>query len=221
MSFFLSSSKLSQWYLPRLSWKSEPDWTRSMWRGIPHPITQWSLATSCPVEMEKGQHRPTPSGSVRRPGITSSLGSVSYWLGPLQMQRAFKCTTLHLATFHQILSQMMLHFAGEKHQPCSIRSNSVVFHSNTALLLLKNKEQKKHLWRKVMINISAFPSNAPMQVVIRGFLVTHAARKWINCIYLWCVFVLVFFPRSLTVCVCVCQSLTGSTRWGSGPSTSR
>lgn len=76
---------LFQWSLPQLSWKSEPGWTHSMWHGIPHQITHWSPATSSPVErwrrmnqlIVKGHHRPTPSGSVRRPGIISSLGWVS------------------------------------------------------------------------------------------------------------------------------------------------
>lgn len=85
ISWYAFSGHTFQWFLPRTSWKSEPEWTHSTWHGTPHPTTHWSRAISCPAArwslmswlMGRRQHRPTPSGSVRRPGIISSTGWVS------------------------------------------------------------------------------------------------------------------------------------------------
>lgn len=84
---FFSIFCFFKWSLLLMSWKLEPVWTHLMSHGSPHPITRWSLVTSCPVEksrlkrrpMGKGQHRHTPSGSVRRLDIISSLGWVRFW----------------------------------------------------------------------------------------------------------------------------------------------
>lgn len=83
--------------LPQRSWKCELTWTRSTWRGIPHPITRWRPDTSSPTARwtPANQPRPTQSGCVRRPGTISSRGWVSSG-DPSQVSKKHKS---HLSTF--------------------------------------------------------------------------------------------------------------------------